>query len=180
MTIRCRTRRAFAKSTRRRCGPPLPKPRGRKCRRRRKRRRRKTSPCLEREPLANSTTTKPNGAVLHRTAPFSSLTLTSRNRPAHGSLFDGRQNSALEAPVSSDRSRVLSVSTKCPAYHAKSTHLYPAVNLVFPFVKLLDSRHTAHPFVCRPPRGHPNDPMPRRVSRPESTSKRYKSERRPV
>jgi ParB family transcriptional regulator, chromosome partitioning protein len=61
MAIFCRTQRTFARLTRRRCGPRLPKPRGRKYRRRQERRRRKTSPRLEREALASNTTPQPNG-----------------------------------------------------------------------------------------------------------------------
>jgi hypothetical protein len=53
----------------------------------------------------------------------------------------------------------------------RAIRLYPAVSLVFPFVKLLVPRHTAHPIVCRPPRSHPEDAMPPHDPRPQSTGR---------
>ena len=74
---------ASTRSIRRHCALPLPKPRKRKRAEKEQSDQQKGENRAQiKDRLAINATARPNGAVLHRTAPFSSLSLTSEN-PRH-------------------------------------------------------------------------------------------------
>jgi hypothetical protein len=99
---------------------------------------------LKRKRDANSTTTNPNGAVLRRTAPLSSMRHYSGVLETEKLL--GCEHNSQSGVPRSVRSRGLSLPTLCPACRAKSIRLFSAVNLVIPFANILDPRHRVRLF----------------------------------
>jgi hypothetical protein len=116
---------ASIKLMRRHCTPPLSKLIKRKRRKRTKRPAERRSPRPRPKPLASNNATRPNGAVLHRTAPFSSHFLTSEN-PWHQEALGCEQMPRSDAPGCSRESREQPVPMRCPAYRAKSIRLLHA------------------------------------------------------
>jgi hypothetical protein len=74
---------------------------------------RRRSPHPKQKRLANSTTAKPNGAVLCRTAPFSSLSLTYESPQEIGKLLGCQAASESDAPSAKSRRAAGSARMSC-------------------------------------------------------------------